>query len=664
MMSGPAGDRAAIKFSCVIFDLDDTLFDSTGTLQAPAVQKVVESLAAQASCPFGEAEAREAFGNFERSFGSRRNLCQFLNELVSLGKLSQEGAQQAKRAYNAGGGVDTIELFEGAAEVLKEVREVGLKIGIITSGDRERQLAKVNQLGLEALVDAVVIDTVDSNSASRSSTVSLGTIEECIARLRALDGGQNCSARSCLVVGDRVHGEIKQANILGCVTARLRHGKYSTILPATLEETPDYDISKLGQVPGLLSMPHSKQRVLTKVVALGGGTGLSSLLGGLREFGQYSLTGIVTVFDSGRHTGKLRQQTALPAMGDIRKTIASLSEAGELMQQLVEFRFRGEQYGEMDGACLGNLILAALTELQGGDFGKGVAEASQILKLGGVVLPVTLESTQICAELEDGTKVCKETQVRRVGTAEAPKAPIRRVFLGHEEPESGRSESQGHKKVVPNTGVRAHEAALAAINDADFIILSPGSFYTSIIANLIVPGIAEAIMSSRGKVVYIANLTTQPGQTDGLDFEAHLGRLSSYLMTRDEGRCEAAGDDIWTPFDYVIANEVDREPSDGAAGTGEGCSSGGGSSQGSSGGCGGGGGGGFDGEVIFPNETSRANPKLVVKDIMQRGVAQEWNKAALLRHDPQKLASILHGIIALQTAEPAPPENPWCVRDH
>jgi 2-phospho-L-lactate transferase/gluconeogenesis factor (CofD/UPF0052 family) len=140
------------------------------------------------------------------------------------------------------------------------------------------------------------------------------------------------------------------------------------------------------------------------VVALGGGTGLSSLLSGLKHY-PYDLTAVVTVFDSGRHTGRLRQQAALPAMGDLRKGIASLSGGPcPLTQQLVEYRFVGEQWGDMEGACLGNLILAALADLVPVEdperFGAGVAEASRILSLRGTVLPVTLDNTQICAELE------------------------------------------------------------------------------------------------------------------------------------------------------------------------------------------------------------------------------------------------------------------------
>jgi len=648
-------DCTAQQFTCVLFDLDDTLFDSTGTLQAPALGKVVGSLAADPSCAFAdEEEAREAIQAFERSFGSRRNILEFLEELVSLGKLSQEGARAAAAAYNAGGGIDEIVLFADAAPVLRTLRAQGYRLGIITSGQRERQQAKIARLGLAPLVDAVVIDT--SGDAAASITQCLAALQKCggggggaggggaggggagagigigggaehaiAAAVKAATQQQqqqqqqqqpspspsphaiHCAPRSCFVVGDRVHREIKHANLLGCATARLRHGKYGDILPATQDEVPDYDIERLQQIPPLLSLgtPAAK-REKPRVVALGGGTGLSALLAGLRQF-PCELAAVVTVFDSGRHTGKLRQQTALPAMGDLRKCIASLSEGGELMQQLVEYRFRGEQYGEMDGACMGNLLLAALTELKGGDFGHGVAEASQILKLAGTVLPVTLESTQICAELEDGTRVCEEEQVRRVGTGARPKAPIRRVFLGHS--------AEGGAVVVENTGVRAYAAALRAIQQADVIVLSAGSFYTSIVATILVPGIAEAIRASRGKLVYVANLTTQPGQTDGLDWEAHLERLSQYLSG---GRLS---EDIWAPFDFVIANR--SGPASVASPAA-----------------------GFVGQTLAPGPQSLSNPKLITEDIMQRSLTHEWNKDTMLRHDPEKLAKIVHGIIA------------------
>ena len=133
-------DCTAQQFTCVLFDLDDTLFDSTGTLQAPALAKVVGSLAADPSCAFAdEEEAHEAIHAFERSFGSRRNILEFLEELVSLGKLSQEGARAAAAAYNAGGGIDEIVLFADAAPMLRTLRAQGYRLGIITSGQRERQ---------------------------------------------------------------------------------------------------------------------------------------------------------------------------------------------------------------------------------------------------------------------------------------------------------------------------------------------------------------------------------------------------------------------------------------------------------------------------------------------------------------------------------------------
>ena len=605
----------AQQFTCVLFDLDDTLFDSTGTLQASALEKVVDSLSAAPSCPFDTQAAREAINAFERSFGSRRNILEFLEELVSLGKLSQDGARAAVDAYHAGGGIDQIELFADAAPMLRTLREQGFLLGVITSGQRERQQTKIAQLGLAPLVDAVVVDVDGDVTAS---------ITHCLTLLQSSAGADRpqCTPRSSFVVGDRVFREIKAANRLGCATARLRHGKYGDILPAGAAERPDYDIEHLAQVPGLLSLgtPAAK-REQPRVVALGGGTGLSALLSGLRQF-PYELTAVVTVFDSGRHTGKLRQQTALPAMGDLRKCIASLSEGGELMQRLVEFRFRGEQYGEMDGACLGNLILAALTKLKGGDFGQGVAEASQILKLAGRVLPVTLESTDICAELENGVRVCKEDQVRRVGSAARPKAPIRRVFLGHEEGGA----------VVENERVEAHAAALLAIRHADVIILSPGSFYTSIVATILVPGVAEAIAASRGKVVYVANLTTQPGQTDGLNWEAHLERLTHYLA---RGK-ERATDDIWAPFDFVIAsNTVATRPVSPPQRGGGGAAA---ASLPSS----------FVGQMIAPGPESLSNPKLILEDVMQRSLTQEWNKDVMLRHDPEKLAKIVHGIITAE----------------
>lgn len=292
-----------------------------------------------------------------------------------------------------------------------------------------------------------------------------------------------------------------------------------------------------------------QQLIKPKIVALGGGTGLAVLLKELRHY-PADLTAIVTVFDSGRHSGALRKYLGILPPGDIRNCLVALSDSGtrprsclidgiwsvltprlvticvdEVMNKLMNYRFK-ENY--MEGCSLGNLLLAALTEIQGG-FDKAVTSVSDILNINGTVLPATLDNTDLCAELEDGSVVVSEVNVRSPLTepdadgVQQRKPPIKRVFLQKQD-------------------VDAFLPAVRAIENADLIVISPGGFYTSIISTLLVPGIRDAIRRSAGATVYISNVATQCGQTDGMTLDDTINVLNEYL----------GGNSI----DYVIANNV------------------------------------------------------------------------------------------------------------
>jgi uncharacterized cofD-like protein len=258
-----------------------------------------------------------------------------------------------------------------------------------------------------------------------------------------------------------------------------------------------------------------------KLVAIGGGTGLSTLLSGIKRLVGMSdvdgawletLSAIVTVSDDGGSSGRLRDELQMLPPGDIRNCMVALSEDSTLLSRLFRYRFRGS--GGLGGHSFGNLFLAALTEVTG-DFVEAVRLSSEVLASKGRIFPATINDVRLVAELEDGTTVRGETQIT------ASRVPIRRLRL---EPE--------HCLPLPE--------ALAAIRAADVITIGPGSLYTSILPNLLVARVAEAIGRARAIKIFICNLMTQPGETDGYTARQHLQTVKDYAT-------EIA-------FDYVVVN--------------------------------------------------------------------------------------------------------------
>lgn len=244
------------------------------------------------------------------------------------------------------------------------------------------------------------------------------------------------------------------------------------------------------------------------LVALGGGTGLSTLLAGLkrlvgdrREGGWISsLSAVVTVSDDGGSSGRLRDELQMLPPGDIRNCMIALSEDSTLLSRLFKYRFRGD--GELGGHSFGNLFLAALSEVTG-DFTEAVRLSSEVLASKGHIYPATISDVRLVAELEDGTLVRGETQIS------ASRIPIRRLSL---EPEQCLP--------LPQT--------LKAIRAADVITVGPGSLYTSILPNLLVARVSEAIGSSNATKIFICNLMTQPGETDNYSARQHLETVRRY----------------------------------------------------------------------------------------------------------------------------------------
>ncbi len=239
-----------------------------------------------------------------------------------------------------------------------------------------------------------------------------------------------------------------------------------------------------------------------KIVTIGGGTGLSTMLRGLKKYSS-NITAIVTVADDGGGSGVLRQDLGMLPPGDIRNCILALADTEPIMQQLLQYRFSD---GLLKGQSFGNLFLAAMDGIST-SFEEAVRKMSDVLAVTGKVLPVTLDDVRLCCELEDGHIICGESKIGHHNEVHPGK--IKRVFL---EPE----------------GAKPLQEVLDAIEEADIIVLGPGSLYTSVIPNLLVQGVAEAVKKSKGIKVYAANVMTQPGETEGYSVFDHVSAIERH----------------------------------------------------------------------------------------------------------------------------------------
>lgn len=236
-----------------------------------------------------------------------------------------------------------------------------------------------------------------------------------------------------------------------------------------------------------------------KVVVLGGGTGLSVLLSGLKKF-PLDITAIVSVSDNGSSTGKLREEFNTPAVGDIRRVLISLSETEPLVEKLFNYRFNTTS--DLNGHTVGNLILTATKEITG-NLSDGIEALSKVFNLKGRVVPLTEDNATLMAKMTDGTIVKGETEIT------SSNKKIKKVFY-EETP-----------IITP--------LAIREIRESNIIVLSMGSIYTSIIPNLINQEIIDAIDNSNAKIIYVCNMMTQPGETDGFSVSDHVKLLNSYL---------------------------------------------------------------------------------------------------------------------------------------
>lgn len=317
-----------------------------------------------------------------------------------------------------------------------------------------------------------------------------------------------------------------------------------------------------------------------KITVIGGGTGLGTILRGLKEITP-NLTAIVTVADDGGSSGRLRREFGILPPGDIRNCLVAMADIEPLMESLFQYRFTGSS--DLSGHNFGNLFIAAMTDITG-DFEEAIKESSKVLAVRGQVLPATLENVVLKAELEDGRIVTGESEIPK------SRVPIKRVFL----------EPVDCKPVAD---------AIAAIKEAEIIILGPGSLYTSVIPNLLVKEIAEAIRKSNAIKVYVCNAMTQAGETDDYSASQHVKAIIDH-----------AGRGL---VDYALVNNETIKQ-----------------------------------EILERYSEERAKPvRIDLEKISGLGVkplvAQVITKTNLIRHDGLKLAQIILGIYRSQRIEHA-----------
>lgn len=250
-----------------------------------------------------------------------------------------------------------------------------------------------------------------------------------------------------------------------------------------------------------------------RIVVLGGGTGLSTLLRGLKQHSS-NITAIVTVTDDGGSSGRLVQEKSMIPPGDMRNCLVALADAEKVMTDLFQHRFTKES-GSLSGHSVGNLLIAALIDQAHGNFEKAIEIASDVLAIRGRVVPSTLDQVRLRAVMENGVEICGETKIVE------SKQRIRRIFLEPANPEP-------------------YKGALEAIADADLICIGPGSVYTSVIPNLLVPGIGAAIQNSNSIKAYVCNVMTQQGESDSFTASEHITALQANLDLKI--------------FDYVVVN--------------------------------------------------------------------------------------------------------------
>jgi len=561
-----------MTIKAVIFDLDDTLYDGDNLTEFALRQAVQAMIDNGLNCNLeqgierikeiiNEDPIKDKFAELARSFNQEDI------DIINEGK---------NKYFNSD--FDELKIYPDTKEVLEKLKG-NYKLVLITQGAVEQQNRKIDVLGIRDYFDFVFISDIGKKREDFEQVLKILGLNE----------------DEILVVGDRIETEIKIGNELGMSTIRLLKGKYKFLEPKSEDEKSDFEIESLNEIYNvIINLNNSENgkddgndlRKKLKIVAIGGGTGLPTIVEGLRKYTD-DLTMIVTVTDSGRSSGMLRKELDVLPPGDIRNCLIALSNSDKLMKDLFQYRFDN---GSLEGHNFGNLFIAALTKLTG-SFELAVEKASRILKLKGKVLPSTFDDVNLCAELEDGKIIEEEDNIiDRHNDNVYLRSKIKKVFL--------------------RPSACANEKALTALSKADLIVLCPGSLFTSVIPNLLVDGMLEAINESKAKKVYVCNIMTQVSQTYDYKASNHVGKILDYLdgeldfvILNNENPGQDLLDSYANENAYLVENDIEEVKKLGI-------------------------------NVIEGNFLDDVGEKKLL-----------WEKKDLLRHNPDKIAEVLVGLV-------------------
>lgn len=554
----------------VIFDLDGTLFDLAPLVQA--ARKRVADLLHASGFFASSAYALKRINDLERRHGpyyssspyyfafydiaksaSRDKGPLFEEFLARYGSGSGEPTEQfvtvLEQTYNAGD-VGDVRPYPDAIQTLQELESAGCARFLVSIGRVGRQQNKIDRLGVAPLFDRIF----------NAGPPSYAYWFEEILNNHGLDPSE------VVVVGDRAQDEIRAGNQLGLTTVWLKRGRFADVEPGE-GDRPDYTVRFLSQISTLVHLSRvGKDPDQFKTVVIGGGTGLPVVLRGIRTYDRRP-TAVVAVTDTGASSGRIRWNLGVQPPGDIRNALTALADPDLIspgLFRVFQHRFPNDEAeaGIFKNDHIGNFLVAALTQ-QLGNFQDAIETASNMLHVKGTILPASVDNVDICAELENGEHRYTEWMVRKTGKPilkqaylvrnaelisemDSKNGALRRVI----DEATGQVEVHGRrgKRFKPTKQrIQAPAEAVEAIEQSDLVILGPGSLYTSVITNLLVPAIREAIgsKSRNGKTCYVCNITTQPGQSDGFKASDHVKAIATHL----------AGSSAGEAFDHVLAQD-------------------------------------------------------------------------------------------------------------
>lgn len=538
------------KIKAIIFDLDDTLANTSGTIKFKIASKALKVLNPN----------KNLEEELKKHYESGLSITASLKKIGAEQGLSEQKIKESIKVYSEDLDVEGIKLFKGVRELLDSLSKK-YYLALVTTGFGLRQQKKIDLLDIRKYFEEIHIDeTYDKENAYYNIRRKLGLLPQ-----------------SVLVVGNKLKKDLLPAKNLGFLTVLVGNTK--------TKDSTDYIVNNVLDINKVLKDMEFKEQKLSKgkkITLIGGGTGAPTLAQGLRKYTK-NIEVIVTCTDRGRSSGRLHKELNVLPPGDVRNNIIALSQSEKLLNDLFQYRF---EEGSLKGHTLGNLFIVALTKMLG-SFEKAIEHTSKILNLSGKIIPASPHTTEICAELEDGTVLKGEQAVVVKGDAvnKTSRPPIKRAWL------------------EPN--VKASKSAVKSILQSDLVVIGPGSLVTSVLPPLLHEEIIDALKKTKAKKVYVCNIVTQSGQTQNFSAKDHADMIQQH---------------IGKVLDFVVVNtkkpkqEILKSYEESKA---------------------------FIVEIT--DDLYKQNYEVVAKDLIEEIIEKKilWEKDNLLRHDSEKIAKIL-----------------------